>query len=125
MNSHTKHDLEYHLQRAQGHAIRLWNDHHIPCGFFFIDPKFRKPVIFASENIKLKLENYFDEDPDLMKAFDNDAETMNLNFSDQDYFAQPAKETFNRTRANFLEKECTLGWSKSNLNLWFLAHNDR
>ena len=132
MNSHTKHEKEFHLERAQGHAIRLWNDHHIPCGFFFIDPKFRKPVIYASENIKLKLEKYFDEDPDLMKAFDDDAETMNLDYSDKDYHPQTSKKTFNRIRANlnpsrlpFPLKYCNYEELREYLGIELLQHHNR
>ena len=47
-------------------------------------------------NIKVKIEEYFETDPGLMKAFEDDAETMNLNFSDKDYHPRPSKQNFNR-----------------------------
>ena len=95
MASRPKHDVLFHLERAQGHAISLWNNHHKPCIFFYRDPKYRKPVIYAPETIKIKLEKYFDEDPELLEAFDEDLEIMNLDFTDKPYFAEPTKKTFN------------------------------
>ena len=47
----------------------------------------------------MKIVQYFDEVPELMEAFDNDSEIMNLDFADSEYFAKPTKKTFNKIRA--------------------------
>ena len=132
MSSQPKHEMSYHFERAQGHVINLWNDHHKPCVLFYIDPKYRKPMIFAPDNIKVKIEEYFETDPGLMKAFEDDAETMNLDFSDKDYHPRPSKQNFNRARGNlrpsklpFPLKYCNHEELRTYLGIELLQHHNR
>ena len=62
-----EHKLDFHLHKGQENVRKLLNIHHKPCGFFY------KPKIFAGESVKKKLEEYFDNDLALKRAFAEDA----------------------------------------------------
>ena len=46
------------------------------------------------------MQEYFDQDPTLLHAFQEDAEFMNLHCEETDYIPGTSKERFQQTRAN-------------------------
>ena len=61
-----------------------------------MDPVLDKPMIFAPESIKKKLNEYFENDPELREAFAADAEVLNC--EENDYLQGPAREEFEQAR---------------------------
>ena len=69
--------------------------------FFFIDKKLQKLIIFAPENVKKKLQEYFDSDPDFKEAFKRDEEMLE-NFTDDNYIPESPRQVYDQARAQLL-----------------------
>ena len=65
---------------------------------FYINPVLDKPMIFAPELIKKKLNKYFENDQVLREAFTADAEVLN-HCEKTDYLQGPTREEFKQIRA--------------------------